>query len=170
MHKKSIIFNIVTYVLISLIALACIIPMLLVMMVSISSEESIIVNGYQFLPSDFSFEAYRTMLKHGDALLKSYGVSISITILGVIGSIIITACAAYALANKRVKIRNQLSIFFFFTTLFNGGMVPWYIICNKLGLRDNIWALLIPNLLFNCFNMFLIRNFKIGRASCRERV
>jgi putative aldouronate transport system permease protein len=84
------------------------------------------------------------------------------TCVGVLLSLSITACAAYTLANRRVVIRNNLSIFFFFTTLFNGGMVPWYIICNSLGLRDNIWALIVPNLMFNCFNMFMIRNYILG--------
>lgn len=162
MNRRFTFFNVVTYLFITLITIMCVIPMVLVIMVSFSSEESIIANGYQLIPETFSIEAYRIMFKHGKALMTSYGVSIFVTCVGVVLSIIVTASAAYALGNRRVAIRNKLAMFFFFTTMFNGGMVPWYIICSNLGLRDNVWALIVPNLLFNCFNMFLIRNYIMG--------
>lgn len=72
---------------------------------------------------------------------------------------IITAMAAYTLSNPNVKYRAGLNLYFFITLLFNGGLVPWYIMCKKLGLVDNMLALIVPVLLFNAFNMFLVRNF-----------
>ena len=58
-----------------------------------------------------------------------------------------------------MKYRNQLSFFFFIPMTFTAGLVPWYMICTQLGLRDNFVALLIPNLLFSPFNMYLVRNY-----------
>lgn len=150
------------YIVITLISFVCLFPMLLVITVSFSHEQSVAMNGYQLIPSAWSLEAYRSMFTRSASLINSYGISILVTVLGTLLSLMITGCAAYTLANRRVRIRNQLAMYFFFTTMFNGGIVPWYIICTKLGLRDNIWALVIPNLLFNCFNMFLVRNFISG--------
>jgi putative aldouronate transport system permease protein len=74
----------------------------------------------------------------------------------------VTGMAAYSLANKRVVFRDRIALFFFFTMIFSGGIVPWYIMCTKLGLRNNIFALIVPGLLFNPFNLFLVRNFMRG--------
>jgi len=70
--------------------------------------------------------------------------------------------AAYALANKRVKYRNGWALYFYVTMVFSAGLVPWYIMCNTLGFRDNLQALIIPSLIFSPFNMFLTRNFMKG--------
>ena len=149
----------IIYIVIALFSVCCLLPMLLVVMVSFTDEMSIMRNGYQLWPSAFSISAYETMFRNGTALVRSYGVSITITVVGTLGGIIITSMAGYALANKQLYGKNALSFYFFFTMMFSGGLVPWYIICGKLGLQNNLGALIVPNLLFNCFNMFLVRNF-----------
>jgi putative aldouronate transport system permease protein len=147
------------YLFLGVFALLCFLPMLLTIMVSISDESSIIHNGYSFFPERFSLEGYRTLVNSSAVLLRSYLITITITVVGSITAVVITAMAGYTLSNPKVKYRGRLNLFFFITMLFYSGLVPWYIMCKNLGLTDNILALIIPTLLFNAFNMFLIRNF-----------
>lgn len=169
--KKISMFNIINYSIISVFSIFCIVPILLVAMISVTKEEIIKRYGYSFIPREISFEAYekifsgnpRTSNYIGNSLvLNSYIISIIITVAGTITAVLITAMAAYTLSNKHVKCRGSLSLFFFVTMVFSGGIVPWYLICVKLGLRDNLFALLIPSLLFNPFDLFLARNYMNG--------
>ncbi|QGQ99485.1 carbohydrate ABC transporter permease [Paenibacillus psychroresistens] len=147
------------YLFLALFSIACILPMVLTFIVSISSEDSIISNGYKFLPDHYSLEAYRKLFANGATLVRSYMITITITVVGSIVALVITAMAAYTLSNPNVRYRSGLNLYFFITMLFSGGLVPWYIMCTKLGLKDNILALIIPGLMFNAFYLFLIRNF-----------
>ncbi|NLG26147.1 MAG: carbohydrate ABC transporter permease [Clostridiales bacterium] len=152
-------YDIAMYIIIALFSVCCLLPMLLVAMVSITDEASIVKYGYQLIPESLSVSAYAAMFRNGSALLRSYGISIAVTLAGTLAGMTITGMAGYALANRELLGRGVLSFYFFFTMLFSGGLVPWYIICQKLGLLNNIYALIVPNLLFSCFNMFLVRNF-----------
>ena len=92
-----------------------------------------------------------------------------VTLVGTALAVVITAMAAYALANKNVRYRSAMSLYFFITMTFSAGIVPWYLMCLNLGLRNNFLALIIPSLLFSPFNMFLVRNYMDGLpASLRE--
>ncbi|WP_217594695.1 carbohydrate ABC transporter permease [Cohnella sp. GbtcB17] len=143
-------------------ALFCFLPVLLVLMISVTDEEAIRMNGYSFFPAKFSGEAYRLLFQDSGTILRSYGISLFVTIVGSLLAVAITAMAAYTLTNRSVRYRNHLAGFFFFTMLFNGGIVPWYMICRELGLNNNIFALLVPSLLFSAFNLFLVRNFMLS--------
>lgn len=142
--------------------LICLLPMVLTLMVSITDEVAIMRNGYSFFPEKYSLYAYRLMFQGGSSVLRSYGITIFVTVVGTLGAVLITGLAAYTLANKNVAYRGMLSMVFFIPMVFSTGMVPWYLICTQLGLRNNLWALIIPNLLFNPFNLFLVRNFMSG--------
>lgn len=143
-------------------ALFCFLPVLLVLMISMTDEEAIRMNGYSFFPAKLSGEAYRLLFQDSGTILRSYGISLFVTIVGSLLAVAITAMAAYTLTNRSVRYRNHLAGFFFFTMLFNGGIVPWYMICRELGLNNNIFALLVPSLLFSAFNLFLVRNFMLS--------
>ena len=147
------------YLFTGLFALFCMVPMVLAVCVSFSSEASISRYGYRFIPSAWSTEAYRLIFNGQSSVMHSMLISILVTLLGTIAAVAITAASAYTLANTNVKYRNQLSFFFFIPMTFTAGLVPWYMICTQLGLRDNFVALLIPNLLFSPFNMYLVRNY-----------
>lgn len=136
--------------------------MLLVLMVSITDEDSILRNGYSMFPEKLSLYAYKMILGGGVSVMNSYLISISVTLLGSVLAVMITMMAAYTLANKSVKYRNVLALYFFVTMIFTAGIVPWYLISHMLGLTNNYLALLIPSLLFSPFNMFLVRNFMQG--------
>jgi putative aldouronate transport system permease protein len=152
-------FDFLMCALIVLFSLCCLLPMLLIVAVSFTPESVIIRSGYQLIPESLTLKAYETVLKDGGPLLRSYLVTIALTVVGTVLGVMVTAMTGYALSRKHMIGRTALSFYFFFTLMFSGGLVPWYIICGMLGLRDNVWALLIPNLLFNAFNMFLVRNF-----------
>ncbi|GBF74831.1 sugar ABC transporter permease [Paenibacillus sp. 598K] len=150
------------YTLISIYAAICLLPMLLVLMISITDEDAILRNGYSFFPDNFSLYAYKLIFTGGSQVMQSYGISIFVTVVGTLLAVTVTAMAGYTLANKQVKFRNWMALYFFITMIFSAGIVPWYLMNRMLGLTDNILALIIPSLLFSPFNLFLVRNFMNG--------
>jgi putative aldouronate transport system permease protein len=156
------IFNGISYTLITVIALLCLIPFLLVVMGSITDEKEIIANGFSLFPNNFSFAAYNTALKEPLAIIKAYGVTISLTIVGTALGLFTVAMTAYVLQRKDFKWRNKFSFFFYFTTLFSGGLVPWYILMVRyLDLKNSYIALLLP-LMLSAFNIILMKSYLSG--------
>lgn len=147
------------YLFTSMTAAFCVLPLLLIFIVSFTKESSIVKNGYSFFPQSVSLDAYAMLFKNGREVLRCYLNSVFITLIGTMLAVTITAMASYSLSNPSVRYRNAIAFFFFVTMVFNGGMVPWYMICNKIGLTENYLALLIPNLVFSPFNLFLVRNY-----------
>ena len=155
-------FNVLSYTIILVIALICLIPFLMVIIGSFTSEQEIIANGFSFFPKEWSIEAYKTALKEPIAILRAYGVTASLTVIGTAIGLFIVAMTAYVLQRKDFKWRNKVSFFFYFTTLFSGGLVPWYILMVKyLGLKDNYLALLIPPML-SVFNIIVMKSYMSG--------
>ena len=159
--KKLNLYDVIVGAIIVTFSLFCLLPLLLVLSISFSEERALLFGGFSLWPAEFSAEAYRLIFRNA-TILNSYIVTIFITVVGTIVAMIMTLGAAFLLSNKQVYYRNQLAFFFFFTMLFSGGIVPWFLINNALGLRDNLGALIIPSLLFTPFNMFLVRNFMNG--------
>ncbi|MGG4048417.1 MULTISPECIES: carbohydrate ABC transporter permease [Paenibacillus] len=160
--KKGSISRAMMYAGITLYSALCLVPMLLVLMISITDEDTILKNGYSLFPEKFSLYAYKVIFTGGTQVLQSYLISIFVTVVGTLLAIVVTAMAGYTLANKSVKYRNAMALYFFITMIFSAGIVPWYLINRSLGLTDNILALIIPSLLFSPFNLFLVRNFMNG--------
>ncbi|MCS7460973.1 carbohydrate ABC transporter permease [Paenibacillus doosanensis] len=141
-------------------AAACLIPFVLLFMSSISSEESIIKYGYRFVPQMFSLDAYRYLLEHGGELGRAYGITILITVIGTCASLVITPMLAYPMSRQDLPLKHFWAFLVFFTLLFNGGLVPTYLIYTKfLGIKNTIWALIVPGLLMNGFNVLLVRTY-----------
>ncbi|MDR1948832.1 MAG: carbohydrate ABC transporter permease [Spirochaetaceae bacterium] len=153
---------ILIHLLIALFALFCILPFILVLITSFASEQSIALNGYTFFPSQWSLGAYKMIFGRNSTVLRGYGISLFVTGLGTFLAVTITFCAGYTLANKLCKYRNGLSLYFFITMVFSAGLVPWYLISRSIGAFNNIWALIVPSLLFSPYNLFLVRNFIKG--------
>lgn len=152
-------FDAVNSFIIGIVSILCILPMLLVLMVSFTDEASIRQFGYQLIPTEFSLDAYKLLLLGSTPLYRSYMISIFITVVGTLLAVTITGMAGYTLATKHIRYRNGLKLFFFLTMVFNTGLVPWYLINLNLGINNTIWALIIPSLVFNPFNLFLVRNY-----------
>ncbi|BBH18788.1 sugar ABC transporter permease [Paenibacillus baekrokdamisoli] len=139
------------------------VPFILVFMVSITDEDSIIANGYSLFPSKINFAAYAFLFNDFSQIAKAYGVTILSTLVGTVVSLAVTALFAYPLSRAELPFRRSLSFFLFFTMLFSGGMVPWYITyVNLLGLKNTIFAMIIPSLLLSAFNVLLMRSFFAG--------
>lgn len=152
----------VIYLAILLFALFCLLPFLMVIIVSLTEEKSITRNGYSFFPKAWSLEAYKMMFGRTSSVPQSYLVTTTATVLGTLIGTLITFGAGYALASKQCKYRNGLSLYFYFTMVFSAGLVPWYMVSKMIGAFDNMLALIVPSLLFSPFNMFLVRNFVNG--------
>lgn len=152
-------FDILTYTLIALIAILCLLPFIVMVSGSFSSEQAIRFTGYGILPKDFSLEAYNLVFKTPLTIIQGYGVSIFITAIGTSVGLILLSLTAYVISRKDFKYRNQFSFFFYFTTLFNGGMVSTYIFyIQYLHLKDSYLALILPGML-NVFYLLIMRSF-----------
>ena len=136
----------------------CVIPFIVAISASFSDERILLRSGYGFLPRGFSLQAYN-MLFSTSQIFDSYKVSIFVTVAGTILSMVVTAMMAYPLSVKKLKYRGAISFFAYFTMLFNGGLVPTYMLISKyLGMRDTVWVMILP-VLVNPWNLFLLRNF-----------
>lgn len=136
------------------------IPFWLVIVSSFSSERSIVMNGYSLWPKEFSLDAFEYLLGRG-TIGRAYLVTISVTLIGTLLAVTITTMIAYAISRPYLKYRNAISFVIYFTMLFSGGLVPWYITVVKLGLKNTVWAMILP-MSFSAWNMFLMRNFFAG--------
>lgn len=153
-------FNIFGYIIITILAINAIIPLALLVMSSITDNEALILYGYNFIPPKFSLEAYKYIFETSDAVIKAYGVSIALTVIGVTCSLTITTMLGYAIARQGLPGRGLITFLVFFTMLFNGGLVPTYInYTTMFHIKDTFFALLIPGLLMGGMNVLLVKSY-----------
>lgn len=142
-----------------LLALCCIVPLFFVVMISITSEESLMTNGYQFFPSEISFTAYAYIFKESEQVVRSYLVTIFVTVVGTLVGLFLNTTFAYAMSRKEYKYKKLLVIMVLIPMLFNGGMVSLYIVVTQiLHLRDTVWALILP-MCVSPFYIIILRTF-----------
>ena len=154
------IFQIIGHCVMIFLSICAVVPMILLVMSSITDNDTLISNGYSFFPEKFSLYAYEYIFKTGNTVIHAYGVSIVLTIIGTALSLLLTTLLAYALSKKDLPGRNLLTFYVFFTMLFNGGLVPTYMnYTNVFGIKNTFLALLIPNLLANGFNILLVKSY-----------
>jgi putative aldouronate transport system permease protein len=152
-------FQVIAYTVIILGSLACLFPFLLIISASLTGNESIIKDGYHLIPKQFSLEGYKTVFIFPDEVLRAYGVTLFTTIVGTVLGLFFMTMAGYVLSRRDFKYRNSLSFYIYFTTLFGGGLVPWYILMTKyLGLLDTYSVLIFPGLM-TPFLIILMKNF-----------
>lgn len=156
--KEDKIYRIIGHIIMIIISLNAILPMVLLVMSSITDNDTLIRNGYNFFPEKFSFKAYSYIFKTGSAVVDAYGISILLTLTGTTLAIIITTLLGYALSKPDLPGRGLMTFYVFFTLLFNGGLVPTYMNYTKVfGIKDTFWGLLIPSLITNGFNILLMK-------------
>lgn len=157
-----IVLNMIAYGFLGLIALCCLVPFIMIISGSFSSEEAIMKNGFSFFPQDFSLEAYKTVFKDPFVVYRAYGTTIGLTIVGTVVGLLLQTMTAYVLSRKDFEWRGIFSFFFYFTTLFSGGLVPYYIlITQNLNLSDHYLALLLP-LIFSVYNLLIMKSYIMG--------
>ncbi|MCI8615579.1 carbohydrate ABC transporter permease [Parablautia intestinalis] len=153
-------FRLIVTIILTLFSIVALFPMILLVVASFTDENELITHGYQILPRKLSLEAYSYMVKQASTIIRAYLVTIGTTIAGTALSIFLTSSIAYPMARKNFKYRNALSFFVYFTMLFNGGLVPQYIMWTTFfHIKNTYFALVIPNLLMTAFNIFLVRNY-----------
>lgn len=157
--KDVIALYIIAYIYTGLLALICLIPFLMVLSGSFSSETAIAANGFSLFPQDFSLEAYKTVFREPMVVVRAYATTISLTIVGTVIGLLVQTMTAYVLSRKDFEWRNGFSFFFYFTTLFSGGLVPTFILYTQtLKLQDRYLALLLP-LVFSVYNLLVMKSY-----------
>lgn len=158
--KKNKCFQVGINTILIVVTLIIILPFVLVFISSLTDENVLIRNGYSFFPEKMSLYAYQYIVRQGEKILRAYGVTIIVTIIGTILNITISSMMAYPLSVKTLPHRRALTFFVFFTMLFNGGLVPTYLMyVNYFHIKNTLWALLIPNFLMSANNVLMIRSY-----------
>lgn len=158
--RESSAAQIVAYVIFSLVSLVCVLPIVLMAIASFTDNDTLNLYGYSFFPEEWSLEAYEFLLKQSGVISASFFNSIFVTFAGTILGLSTTVLLAYAISRRDLIGRRALMFFVFFTMLFNGGMVPTYLMYIQLfGIKNTYGALLFPHLLVNGFNILLVRTF-----------
>ena len=161
----TITFNIIGYIFITFIAVLCLLPFIILISGSFSAEQTVRLNGLSILPQDFTTEAYEFIFRNPQEILNAYGITILITAIGTGVGLIFLTMTAFVISRKDFKYRNVISFYFYFTTLFNGGMVCTYIFyIQYYHLKDSLLALILPGLT-PVFYMLIMRNFVNGIPS-----
>lgn len=144
---------------IGVICVLWMIPLMMIISGSFTEEATLVNEGYQILPAKFSIEAYQWLWNDPTILVNAYGVSIVVTITGTAIGLLIMSMLAYALSRREFKLRTVLAFVVFFTMIFNGGLVPYYINMSRvLGVKDTLWALILPYLV-SPFYVLLLRTY-----------
>ena len=159
--REDKIFNIVGHIIMIILTLTAIIPIILMVISSLTSNSAVLRNGYSFLPEEWSLYAYKWIFaSNGGTVLRAYGISFLITALGTACSLLMTIGLAYGLSKKNLPGRKLFTFLVVFTMLFNGGLVPTYInYTNVFHIKDTIFSLLVPSLLMNAFNIMLMKSY-----------
>jgi putative aldouronate transport system permease protein len=143
-----------------MMCLLALLPFALLIISSFTDNESAIIYGYSFTPKKWSLEAYWYILKEWQTLGRAYGVTVLVTALGTTLSLLFTSMLAYTLSKDDLPGKSVLMFLVVFTMLFNGGIVSTYFVYNNIfKIRNTIWALIVPGLLMNGFNIILVRNY-----------
>ena len=158
--KSDKLFSYVSATVMLLLSLSCIFPILLLFMSSITSENSLLKNGYSIFPKEFGFDAYKYLWFSRAKIVRAYAMTIAATAVGTLSSVTITTLLSYPLSRKNLPGRNFFAFFVFFTMLFNGGMIPSYMMWTQtFHIKDSFWALIMPSLLLSGFAVIMMRTY-----------
>ena len=150
----NVLFNFIFLIL----AIMCVVPVLFVLMISLTSEKAL-ENGYQFIPKEFSFEAYKFLAQQGHLIFPALGISVFVTVVGTVIGVILTTTLGYVLSRREYKLNKLLTWMVFIPMVFNGGMVSsYYSNTNLLHLKDSVWALILP-IAVSSFNVIICRTY-----------
>ncbi len=151
--------NVLLNILLIALCITCVYPFLLVIATSFNSESAIASFGYTAIPKEPTLYAYKYLFANASTLLRAYGVTIFVTVVGTMLHVIVCALYGYAISRREFKFRNFFTFYMFFTMLFSGGTVPWYIVCTKvLHINNTIWALILPSLC-SAWNIIILKTF-----------
>ncbi len=157
--KSIVLFNVIAYIFISFVTVFCLLPFLIVISGSLTDNTSIVLDGYHLWPKVFSLEAYEMIFAFPESIGRAYLVTVCNTLVGTALGLFLISMDGYVLSRKEFKYRNKFTFLIYFTTIFGGGLVPWYImIARVLNLRDSYIAICFPALM-SPFLIILMRTF-----------
>jgi putative aldouronate transport system permease protein len=155
-HKST---NAAFNIIFTICALACLVPVLLVISISFSAESSIDKYGYQLIPKTFSTEAYKYLLSESTMLFRAFGISIFVTVAGTIIGVVLTTSMGYVLSRPNYRLKKFLTWVVFIPMIFNGGLVSsYYVTATLLNLKNSVWVLILP-LAVSSFNVIICKTF-----------
>lgn len=158
MVEKSKNFQVIVNIIMIVLCVLCLFPFLTLVVSSFADENQLIRDGYSFIPKSFSMVAYTYIFKNASAIIRAYAITVGVTVVGTVINIVITTLLAYPLSRKDLPHRNVWSFLVFFTMLFNGGLVPSYIMWTQyFQIKNTYAALVIPNLLMGAFYVIMMR-------------
>lgn len=161
--RENMIFQIVAHVVMVLVVICIAAPFILLFMSSITEENTLIRNGYSFFPEKFSLASYQYIFTSGNKIFKAYGMTILVTAIGTIANALMSGMLAYGLSLKNLPFKKFFSFYVFFTMLFNGGLVPTYMLYTEtFHIKNTIFALIVPSLMLSAMNVMLIRTYFSG--------
>lgn len=160
MVDKKTSFYFFAHLFLMFLLLVSIFPFLLLIMSSITEEKTLIQNGYSLFPAKIGFDSYAYMFRSGSSIMRAYGITLLVTVTGTVTGMLMTMLLAYPLSRREFFGRQTLAFIVFFTMLFNGGLVPTYIMYTRyFHLRNTLWALIVPSLLVNAFYVIMMRTY-----------
>lgn len=151
-------FQVFNYTFMVILSLLFIVPFLLMAVASFTPEKEIAINGFSLFPSAMTFDAYTYLFESSSQFVQAFKVTSLLTIVGTFNALFWTSMGAYALSKKYLPYRNIMTLFVFITMLFNGGLIPWYLVVKNLHLTNTFFALFIPSTI-QVWNMIIMRNF-----------
>ncbi|MGG4147451.1 carbohydrate ABC transporter permease [Paenibacillus algorifonticola] len=158
-QRASKLAEIILHIIFIAFSLACIMPIVLIVAISLSDEKLLTLQGYKFWPDKLDVSAYQYLFTNSTTLVKAYGVSLSVTIIGTILAVLLIALYAYPIFRKDFPFKKAFNFYLLITMLFSGGLVPFYLLyVNFLELKDSFAALILPGL-SNAFYIFITRTF-----------
>lgn len=152
--------KIIPHIVLILMTIIALTPIVLLFIASITDEQELIKNGYSFFPKKLSLYSFQYIFRSSATIFRAYGITLFVTAVGTLANMTLTVMLAYPLSRPELKCRNAITFLVFFTMLFNGGLVPTYIMYTQMfHIRDTLWAQIIPSMLLSPFNVILVRNY-----------
>ena len=158
--KDQKIFNLISHTVMILVTVMAVLPFVLVFLSSVTEENTLVLNGYSFFPEKFSLYAYEYIVMKGKKIFRAYAVTLFVTVVGTSINVMISAMLAYPLSLKDLPGKRIFTFYLVFTLLFNGGLVPTYLMyTSAFNVKNTIFALIVPNLLMHTMNVLLMRTY-----------
>ncbi len=160
MVEKSRSFQVASHIVMVLLCAFCLIPFIILFSSSITSEMTLVREGYSILPKNIDWSAYKYLLTDSTDIFRGYAITICVTVIGTAANLTLTVLLAYPLSRRDLPHRNIFSFLVFFTMLFNGGIVPSYIMWSRFfHISNTYWALIVPNLMMGAFYVIMVRTY-----------
>ena len=151
-------FNIFLYIFFFLMCACFVLPLIVVISASFTSEQALTSGGFSLLPRDFTLDAYKSAFSSGTRVLRAYGVTIFQAVVGTVLSTLVAALAAYPLSRPDMAGKNLLTMLITFTMFFSGGMIPTYLTIKNMNLLNTFWVMVLPGAI-SVTNLLIMRNY-----------